>query len=162
MSYGNLSGQMTPAQLAAILAKAEELRTLLVPWMASLPAGESENLYKVGTKRRGWLNKVTAHATNNPTWLSSLNFNDYKDDVAVYDQMDPVISILMILASGTHHARIISGNEAITKFGLPFKAITNALAMTNTVGAKEVANDLNVDFDIPNDPDGEDPTPPTP
>jgi hypothetical protein len=143
----NKHTQSVPAdKLAQALALANDIHTLISPYVTSLSPDDRRNLPKMGEKSVSFVDKTKELATLNPTLCPSfMNLEDFVVDYSDARSLTPLLVTLNQVTDAVSDTQLLAGSEAYQAALTFYKAVKFA-ASQNVDGAKAIYEALKVRF----------------
>lgn len=159
MPYQNLSVQLTPQELADIIAALDVIDAFLQGKVINLSMEERQSLYKMRNTRYNFAVRTMNLAASYPEFIPSFaNYPDAQRDFAYYQQLSVVTQRTNRLAEKIDDTLMAAGSELL-KFCLVYYNNVKMALSANVPGADSVFNELNPFFDLPPRPQDDTDTP---
>jgi hypothetical protein len=132
--------------LAQALAKAEDLRALLAPYVTPLTPTQRKSIAKMGDKTLAFVEKALELAQSNPEFVPPyLDLNEFVIDFSDTHNIEPLLIAVEQLVSGIDDTQMLAGSESYHAALIFYNSVKEA-AVRNVAGAKDVYNALRVRF----------------
>jgi hypothetical protein len=143
----NIHSASIPANtLQQALARANEIKTLLAPYLSTLTPDQRHDLPKMGDKTWSFVDKAHELAVVNPVLVPPfVVMNDYNIDYADAHGILPLLVTVQQLSQGISDTRLLAGSEAY-QASLAFYNSAKQAAKQNVPGAKAVYEALKTRF----------------
>ena len=152
---------LSTADFALVKTKIADAKTLMVNILANLTPEENKGIFKANNNRYILIQKAIAYATNipeiKPAFVTLATIANKK---LVYDQLLETEGILASLLEGVREGKRLVGSQALTEGALPIYRGAQSAAVSNVPGAGQAADDMGTVFDLPDQPDGDEPDEP--
>jgi hypothetical protein len=129
-----------------VVAKLQECKTALAPYLQGLTAKERQEFFKMGDKTVATVQKTKTYVDTNPEFAPSyMDKTAFLNDVAVVTQLLPVVNLATQLATDADDTLLLAGSEALQSAMLYYGQIREA----NSKGvptAKPIYEDLSERF----------------
>lgn len=129
-----------------VVAKLQECKTALAPYLQGLTAKERQEFFKMGDKTVATVQKTKTYVDTNPEFVPSyMDKTAFLNDVAVVTQLLPVVNLATQLATDADDTLLLAGSEALQSAMLYYGQIREA----NSKGvptAKPIYQDLSERF----------------
>lgn len=144
------NNQVTPVPPAIITqAKdlANQLATLLTPYLEALTPKERKGILKMGDKTIAFVDKALDYAQNNPQFGPAyMDIKGLSDDVDAVSGLTEIEQPVKSLAMQLDDTIMVAGSEAYTA-ALSYYSSVKLAAKRDMPGAKPIADDLKVRFE---------------
>jgi hypothetical protein len=143
----NIHSAAIPADiLAQALAKTEEIRMLLAPYITPLTPSQRHSIAKMGDKTLAFVEKAHELALSNPEFVPPyLNMSDFTVDFSDAHNIEPVLIAVEQLRSGVDDTQMLAGSEAYHASLVYYNSVKEA-ASQNVPGAKAIYDVLRIRF----------------
>lgn len=142
----NISISIAPADLNDINSAISTLQNKLTPYLKALTNEERHQLFKMGDKSIGFVQKAANYGNQFSTQLPAfLDLNEMNKDVEAVTVLNGIIQQLSTLNRAAEDTVMIAGAEAIEASTVVYAAIKLA-AHNNVNGAQEAFDDLKERF----------------
>jgi hypothetical protein len=126
---------------------ANQLNTLLAPYLQALTAQERKGILKMGDKTIAFVTKALDYAQSQPQFAPSyMNTPDLADDVNVASGLTRIEQPIASLASQLNDTVMIAGSEAYVAALMYYNSIKEAVKR-NVPAAKSIYDDLKLRFE---------------
>ncbi len=126
---------------------ANQLTTLLAPYMEALSAQERHGILKMGDKTIAFVSKALEYAQANPQFAPPyMNTKELADDVAVANGLTQIEQPVQSLSLQLDDTIMVAGSHAYAAALMYYKAV-KAATVSNVPGAKAIYDDLSIRFD---------------
>lgn len=143
----NLINVEIPQEVATqVVEKLQEVKALLLPYMAKLTTEERKSLAKMGDKTLAFVSKVMEYVETNPKFVPAMmNVEEFKKDFKTNQQMVPFQTLSDQISEVVSDTSILSGNEAYTQ-ALYYYGNVKFFAKTGDAEAKVIYQELSQRF----------------
>lgn len=143
----NLINVEIPQEVAnQVVEKLQEVKALLLPYMAKLTTEERKSLAKMGDKTLAFVSKVMEYVETNPKFVPAMmNVEAFKKDFKMNQQMVPFQTLSDQISEVVSDTSILSGNEAYTQ-ALYYYGNVKFFAKTGDAEAKVIYQELSQRF----------------
>jgi hypothetical protein len=146
MSNNIHSASISASILQQALARANEIKTLLAPYLSTLTPDQRQSLPKMGDKTWSFVEKAHELAIVNPVLVPPfVVMNDYNIDYTDAHSILPLLVTVQQLAQGISDIRLLAGSEAY-QASLAFYNSAKQAAKQNVPGAQAVYETLKPRF----------------
>ena len=126
---------------------ANQLNTLLSPYMQALTAQERKGILKMGDKTIAFVSKALDYAQTQPQFAPSyMNTKELADDVTVANGLTSIEQPVANLAAQLNDTIMIAGSEAYVAALMYYNSIKEAVKR-NVPAAKSIYEDLKLRFE---------------
>ena len=145
MPYGNISGQVSDADVTAIKAAVATIRTKL-PFLISLTMEDRKRTFKLGPDSLSFVQNCLQAAKDNPSIIpGSFDVAEFESDVDLFAVLTDLNTVIAQLASDNDDTRVAVGGEAMKGGTTVYNYVKAAVA--STPGLKPVADQLGARFE---------------
>lgn len=138
--------EIPQAIIDEVVAKLQECKTALAPYLQGLTAKERQEFFKMGDKTVATVQKTKTYVDTNPEFVPSyMDKPSFLKDVAVVSQLHPIVNLATQLATDADDTLLLAGSEALQSAMLYYGQIREA----NSKGvptAKPIYQDLSERF----------------
>ncbi len=129
-----------------VMAKLQECKTALAPYLQGLTAEERKTLFKMGDKTVATVQKTKSYMDTNPEFIPGyMNKTEFLKDETVVTQLNPIANLAKQLASDTEDTVMLSGSEALQEAMLYYGQVKEA-SSKGVPTAKPIYEDLKQRF----------------
>lgn len=129
-----------------VVAKLQDCKHQLAPYLQGLTAEERQNLFKLGNKTVATVQKTKVYMDSNPEFIPAyMNSSEFIKDEKVVSQLQPIVNLTAQLHSDTDDTMMLAGSEALQNALLYYGQVKEA----NSKGfptAKPIYDDLSERF----------------
>jgi hypothetical protein len=144
MSYQNITAKLSAADIQAVKAAVETIRTKL-PFLVNLTTDERKGIFKTGQGSLAFVQNSLQAAENNPDiFPKSFDAEEFSSDVDLFAGLTDVNTTIAQLASEVDDTRLAVGGEAMNEATQVYNYVK--AAAKNTPGLKPVADQLGERF----------------
>lgn len=141
-----ISVQIPAPVLADCLAKANDIATALEPYLAGLDEEDRHDLFKLGDKSVGYLQKLLGYVDSAPQHVPSyMDVAEFKKDAQVAVDLQPLFQVLAPLVQKIEDTRMLGGSEAMVA-GKGYYGTVGLAAKAGAPGARAIYDDLSIRF----------------
>ena len=115
MSVSNqISVEIPEAVITSVLAKLNQCKAELAPFMQGLTADERRDLFKMGDKTVATVQKTKSYTETNPEFIPAyMDVNEFNRDVTVVNQLKPIEELARQLVADVSDTSMLAGSEAL-------------------------------------------------
>ncbi len=115
MSNSNQVNMEIPAEvIVTALEKLNSVKRDLAPYMHALSNEDRQSLFKMGDKTLATVVKTQSFTVTNPEFVPSyMNLNAFNQDIAVANQLRPILDLVNQLATDVSDTAMLAGSEAL-------------------------------------------------
>jgi hypothetical protein len=138
--------QIPFAVLEEAQLKANEIQSLLAPYLSALTPGERHDMAKMGRKTFSFVEKAYENAKQNPQFCPPyLNMDDFNSDFSDSHGLWTLLNTVQQLTDGLDDTQMSAGSEAF-QAALIFYSSVHTAAAQDVSGAKAIYEDLRSRF----------------
>jgi secreted Zn-dependent insulinase-like peptidase len=142
-----VSLNITPADMQEIRSAITTLELKLLPYLLEISNQEKKELPKMKDKTVAFVTKATEHAEQNPQLVPPfISVEELRKDLEAVETLRKVLNPLEKICKSVDDTMLVAGSEAY-KSALAFYNSVKAGQRLNASGAKEVYDDLKVQFE---------------
>ncbi len=129
-----------------VLARLQECKNDLSPYLQALTSSDASGLLKMGDKSLPTVQKIKSYLETNPEFIPSyLDTKEFLKDEAVVSQLTPIANITEQLFSDVSDTLTLAGSEAL-KASLLYYGLVREADNKGVISAKPIYEDLKQRF----------------
>ncbi|WP_396178649.1 hypothetical protein [Flavobacterium sp.] len=147
MSVSNqISVEIPEAVITSVLAKLNQCKAELAPFMQGLTADERRDLFKMGDKTVATVQKTKSYTETNPEFIPAyMDVNEFNRDVTVVNQLKPIEELARQLVADVSDTSMLAGSEALQQALLYYGQVREANSK-GVPSSRAVYDDLQARF----------------
>lgn len=113
-TQNQISIEIPQAIIDEVVAKLQDCKHQLAPYLQGLTAEERQSLFKMGNKTVATVEKTKEYVITNPQFVPAyMNQAEFQKDVTVVSQLKAVVNLATQLATDADDTMMLSGSEAL-------------------------------------------------
>ena len=141
-----ISVEVPQAVIDNVIAKLQECKTDLAPYLQGLTAKERKDLFKMGDKTVATVQKTKSYVETNPEFIPAyMDKLEFMKDVNLVTQLEPIKDLASQLAVDVSDTVMLSGSEALMQALLYYGQVKEANSK-GVAASRSIYDDLKMRF----------------
>lgn len=141
-----ISVEVPQAVIDNVIAKLQECKTDLAPYLQGLTAKERKDLFKMGDKTVATVQKTKSYIETNPEFIPAyMDKLEFMKDVNLVTQLEPIKDLASQLAVDVSDTVMLSGSEALMQALLYYGQVKEANSK-GVAASRSIYDDLKMRF----------------
>ena len=141
-----ISVEIPQAVIDNVIAKLQECKTDLAPYLQGLTAKERKDLFKMGDKTVATVQKTKSYVETNPEFIPAyMDKLEFMKDVNRVTQLEPIKDLASQLAVDVSDTVMLSGSEALMQALIYYGQVKEANSK-GVAASRSIYDDLKMRF----------------